>query len=111
MYNYSLQNHRQLDTSLRYRYNETSCTRLRKNFDFWSRYGVPFFLYGLDIGRSFPLLLKLMIEIYNSFFLTHNWLAFEKDHDKKKKWNMLIIFYKKDTYTVKLIELTMFPLT
>ena len=74
MYSYSLQYLRQLDTSTHHRSKKTSCTRFRKDLDFWFCYGVPLYsLYGLDICRN-----------YNCFCLTHVWLAFEKDYDKMK---------------------------
>ena len=34
MYNYTLQNHRQLDDSFRYRSNNNFCTRFRKSLTF-----------------------------------------------------------------------------
>ena len=43
MYNNSLQYLRHLDNSIRHGSNSTSCTRFRKDFDFWFRYGFPLF--------------------------------------------------------------------
>ena len=42
MYSYSLQYFRQLDNSTRHRPNITSCTRFRKDLDFYFFCGVPF---------------------------------------------------------------------
>ena len=67
MYSYNLQYLRQLDKSIRHRSNNKSCTRVRKDLDYWFRYGVPLYsLYGLDICRKLLLpvkLMKMMLEL------------------------------------------------
>ena len=56
---YSLQYLRQLDNSNCHRPNNISCTRFRKDLDFWFCYDVPLYsLYGFHICRNLLLPVK-----------------------------------------------------
>ena len=75
MYSYSLQYLRQIDNSNRHRSKYTSCTRFRKDLDFWFWYGVPLYsLYGLDISKNLLLPLKKLITTLQ-LLLSHTYLT------------------------------------
>ena len=107
MYSYSLQYLRQLDNSTCYRSNNTSCTRFRKDLDFWFPYGVPLCsLYGFDICINLLLPRKLLISILQPLLSQTCLISFWKMlwYNKTRYFYFILKHKQGNTYWNKIVK-------